>query len=311
LCGVLCRNFVFLLLLAAPACATTLLRGTPTNAEETYAVAMQDLEDGLYPEAITGFSDLKTRYPYSKLAALADLRIADTHFERGKFVEAIDAYRAFLKFHPNHAEAAYAMFRVAEANFEQIPEDWWFLPPSAEKDQASTRLAISAYRDLLARYPNQTHSEKGRTRLEQCRQLVAQPAQTPAPPAVDACRTELAQQDLVERGVKRMDECRRKLADHELYAARFYFKRERYRAAAVRAEGLLRDYPGLGLDADALWLSARAYLALDDRVAARTSLERLVREFVGTAQAEDAAALLPSVGAQAPTDAAPTPSEGS
>ena len=38
------------------------------------------------------------------------------------------------------------MYRIGESYFEQIPSDWWFLPPSAEKDQASTRLAISAYR---------------------------------------------------------------------------------------------------------------------------------------------------------------------
>jgi outer membrane protein assembly factor BamD len=300
------------------ACATTLLRGAPTNAEETYAVAMQDMDDGLYPEAISGFTDLKTKYPYSKLAALADLRIADTHFARGKFVEAIDAYRAFLKFHPNHAEAAYAMFRIAEANFEQIPEDWWFLPPSAEKDQASTRLAISAYRDLLSRYPNLAQNDKGRARLEQCKTLVeqAQKAASPPPatPALEACRVELMQQELVAQGAARMDECRRKLADHELYVARFYFKRERYQAAAARADGLLRDYPGLGLDAEALWLSARAYLALNDAVAARSALERLTRDFAGTSQAEDAAALLPALPAlpaPAPSSAAPTPPEGS
>ena len=89
---------IWLFLLAG--CATTLLRGTPKNAQDTYEVAMEDLQDGLFPEAISGFTELKTKYPYSKYAALADLRIADTHFERAKYVEAIDAYRAFLKFHP-------------------------------------------------------------------------------------------------------------------------------------------------------------------------------------------------------------------
>jgi outer membrane protein assembly factor BamD len=258
---------------------------------------MEDLSDGLYPEALSGFTGLKAKYPYSKYASLADLRIADTHFERGKFLEAIDAYRAFLKYHPSHPQAVYAMFRIAEAHREQIPSDWWFLPPSAEKDQASTRLAIAAYRDLLARYPNQQETDKGRGKLEACRAKVASHPETEeAPPEVEKCRALIDQQTLVERGALHLDECRRKLADHEIYVARFYFERQRYKAAAARAEGLLADYGGLGLDPQALWLAARARLALQENDVARDKLERLRREFPESNEAGDAAALLGRLG---------------
>ncbi len=221
-------------------CASTLLRGAPNNVEEMYNNAVQDLKDGYYPEAITGFTDVKTKHPYTKYAALADLRIADTHFERGKFLEAIDAYRSFLKMHPNHVDLAYAMLRIGEAFYEQIPSDWWLLPPSYEKDQGNTRAAIAAYRDLLARYSTSKEAETARGRL---------------------------------------DDCRRRLADHELYVARFYFKRERYKAAAERAEGLVREYPSLGFDEDALWLTAQARFELGEKEPARAALTRLTKDF--------------------------------
>ncbi|MBI5509639.1 MAG: outer membrane protein assembly factor BamD [Deltaproteobacteria bacterium] len=236
--------------LCALGCATTLVRGTPKNAEDQYTQAMEDLKDGLYPEAVTGFTDLKTKYPYSKLAALADLRIADTNYERGKFVEAIDGYRAFLKYHPSHEEAAYAMFRIGEAYAEQIPSDWWFLPPSSEKDQGNTRLAISAYRDFLARYGDSKHAADGR---------------------------------------KRLDECRAKLAEHELYVASFYFKRGRFAAAAARADGLVRDYPGLGLDRDALLISMRAHAKTGANEPAAAAAARLQKDFPNTSEAREAA----------------------
>lgn len=231
-----------------------------------YDVGMEDLNDGLYPEAISGFTDLKTKYPYSKYAALADLRIADTHFERGKFVEAIDAYRTFLKFHPNHSEAPYAMFRIGEANYEQIPTNWWFLPPGAEKDQGSTKLAITAYRDMLARYPDADAASDAR---------------------------------------KRLDECRRKLADHELYVARFYYDRDRYKAASGRAEFLLKNYSGLGLDSEALLLVARSKRALNDYDGARDAATKLKTEHPESGEASKAEALLDGL----PPPAKPQPGQ--
>ncbi len=247
--------------LVVAGCATSLIRGTPKTVQEYYDVAREDLEDGLYPEAISGFTELKTKYPYSKLAALADLGIADTHFERGKFIEAIDAYRSFLKFHPSHPEASYAMFRIGEAYYEQIPNDWWFLPPSAEKDQASTRMAISAFRDMLARYPKSENADEAR---------------------------------------KRLDESRRKLANHEMYVARFYFTRGRYAAAVSRANGLVRDYPGLGLDAEALMLAARAHRELGDEDKTRTTLQRLKSEQPDSVEAAEAINLLDELGSREP-----------
>ena len=134
------RLAAVLLLAQSSACASSTTAATPeqtpapdaeSSVESMYKQAQEDLADSLYPEALKGFGDVKTKFPYSKYAALADLRSADTQFQRAKFSEAIDGYRNFLKYHPNHAEGPYAMLQIGESYFEQIPDDWFFLPPSA------------------------------------------------------------------------------------------------------------------------------------------------------------------------------------
>lgn len=238
-------------------CASALSRNPPKTAEEYYARSLEDMDDGLYPEALMGFSALKNRFPYSKFAALADLRIGDVHFERGRYVEAVDAFRNFIKFYPRHEKGSYAMYKIAAAYREQIPGNFWILPPAEEKDQASTRLAISAYRDMLSRY-----------------------AESP--------EAETAQEEL--------DDCRRLLADHEIYVADFYFKREHWLAAANRADGLLQDYGGLGLDARALIIAARARFELAELDAAAEAAARLQNEFPDTSEAKRARKLLERIG---------------
>ena len=252
--------FVALLGCALPlfaACATTgVAHGKANTVDEYYAQALDDLKNQHFQEAVDAFENIKARYPYSKYAALSDLRIADTWFEREQFIEAIDAYRSFLKYHPTHAEVSYAMFRIAESYRKQIPTDWFILPPSAEKDQASTRMAISAYRDVLTRYPTSEYAEKAQEAL---------------------------------------DGCRRKLADHEMYVASFYYKREKYLAAALRAEGVLRDYPGLGLDAEALYVAGTSRYYTGELKEARTFLTQLTMQFQDSSQAKKAKSVLEDI----------------
>lgn len=223
----------------------------PTNTVEgLYQKGVDELESGLYSEPLSTLGDVKTQYPYSRFAAMAELRIADTHMRHQHHIEAIDGYRNFLKFHPTHAEAPYALSRIGEAYFAQIPSDWWFLPPSAEKEQDNIRQAIASYQDMLARY--------------------------------DAG-------DLADVVRKHLGDCRRKLADHELYVARFYLQRDKHLAAALRAEGLLAEFDGLGLDAQALWIAAESRMALGDTTTAKGHLDRLVAQFGQSPEGQQAA----------------------
>ena len=227
---------------------------TPKDpVEKLYNIAVEDMEDGLFPEAIKGFTEIRTKHPYTPWARLALLRIADSNLERGKFSEAVDGYRNFLKYYPKHDQAPYARLQIGNAYFDQIPGEWWFLPPTAEKDQANIRRAIDAYREMTSSHPDSEESK------------IAQ---------------------------KHIKECRQKLAEHELYVAQFYFEREKFKGTVRRANYLLAHYPNLGLDTQALLLGAKAHIAQDEPAKAREKLSRLVEEFSGTEEATAAQKLL-------------------
>ena len=219
---------------------------TQDKAEILYNTGMEDLKDGLFPEAIKGFSEIRTEYPYSRFARLALLRIADANHERGKFNEAIDGYRNFLKYYPNHDLSEYAMLAIGHSYYKQLPLEWWFLPPGTEKDQANIRRAIAAYRETTLAHPDSKEAELAR---------------------------------------ERVFECRKKLAEHELYVARFYFQREKFKATTLRSAYLLEHYPDLGFEPEALLLGARAFIQLNQAEPAREYLNKLLKGYKDSAEA--------------------------
>ena len=238
----------------------------PKSAEYKYEAAMIDLEDGLYPEAIKALSEVKSKHPYTAFARLADLRISDVYFEQGKYDDAIGSYRRFLKYNPGHPEVPYALFRIGESYYERLPQDWWFLPPAAEKDQARVHQAIEAYRNLVSRFPSNNISKQA---------------------------------------AERIATCRGRLAEHEMYVADFYFSRERYKASAKRAEGILQNYPGLGLDARALWITGKSRFEIGEFELASLALDRLIKEFPAAEEALSADQTLQKIANQKPVQPQP------
>src|SRR5262245_25058646 len=72
------------------------------SARQNYERGMKRLEDDDHAEAAKFFAFVKARFPYSKYAVLAELRLADTLFATTAYLEAIDGYKQFIKFHPSH-----------------------------------------------------------------------------------------------------------------------------------------------------------------------------------------------------------------
>jgi outer membrane protein assembly factor BamD len=222
-------------------------------AEKSYQEAVRLLDQELYQEAQNAFSDIKSKHPYSNFAILADLGIADSFFERKKYIEASEAYNTFITYQPNHTEVPYAMLKIGHAHFEQIPTDFWFLPPAAEKDQTHTQQALQAYASLVKSYPEHPLAKEARDRIVLCEN---------------------------------------KLANHERYVGRFYWKRHKYAGAAQRFETLISAYPQSSYIPEALWTAGASRARLGQNTTASSHLQRLVQEFPLTPYAGKAKNLL-------------------
>lgn len=221
------------------------------SAQKNYEKGMKELERQDWIAASKYFGFIKSRFPYSKYAVLAELRLADAEFGAEQYLEAIDAYRLFIKFHPTHEMVAngYASYRIGEAYYKQLPTDFWMFPPSYEKDQSSTEDAANELKSFLDKFPDSPYRDK-------------------------------AKEILVKVG--------KRLADHEWYVAKYYWDRNKPMGTVLRLRRLLERYRGVGYDEEALWLLGRAYVAVDMKDRAKLTWQELVAKYPKSDRAGEA-----------------------
>jgi outer membrane protein assembly factor BamD len=134
--------------------------------EEQYAEGVRLLSKDRYLEAVERFRILKSRYPYSKFAALASLKIGDAHFQEEAFLESASAYKIFRELYPRHEQSAYALFQIGESNSK-------LMPGTSDRDLEPAQDAIYAYSQLLKEFPGSPYEEKAQKRITELRKELA------------------------------------------------------------------------------------------------------------------------------------------
>ncbi|MGZ3696092.1 MAG: outer membrane protein assembly factor BamD [Bdellovibrionota bacterium] len=135
--------------------------------ETQYAEGERLLGKDRYLEAVERFRILKSRYPYSKYAALATLKIGDTHFKDEAFLEAAAAYKIFRDLYPKHELASYALFRIGESFYNQMPS-------TTDRDLDPAQSAIDAYSHLISEYPAAPQRAEAEKRIVELRGKLAE-----------------------------------------------------------------------------------------------------------------------------------------
>jgi outer membrane protein assembly factor BamD len=136
------------------------------DASESFLRARQDYDDGNHAMAIQSLGEFKARFPYSKLSTVAELMIADSHFQLDQFEEAAVSYKQFAKLHPKHEEVEFALYRVGLCYWNASPED-------IDRDQGYTEIAVREWRYLIDRAPNNEYSMKARKLMQQGKLRIA------------------------------------------------------------------------------------------------------------------------------------------
>lgn len=120
-----------------------------------------------------------------------------------------------------------------------------------DRDPGMTRAALREFQTLLTKYPRSAYEEEAR---------------------------------------KYIAVCNDRLAQYELYVARFYAKKGSSVAAIGRYAKLLDDYPGTSVEKDALYELGGIYLRTGEREKGKAMLEKVGRLY--PSMAEKAAALM-------------------
>jgi outer membrane protein assembly factor BamD len=226
------------------------------TAEENYQAGLDELKGENYTEAIRFFEYVKSKYPFAKHAALADLRLADLKYKQDRYVEAAEAYQQFVQLHPTHEEVDYAEYRAGLSYFKDAPSDFVLFPPAYEKDLRQVEKAVQVLGDFVQTKPDSKYAAEAK---------------------------------------KLLGEAKSRLAAREWYVAEYYFKRDRWAGAAGRYERLVEKYPGSRHEAEALWKLARACIELDEKFRARKALQALVVKHPEDPRKADAEKLLGSI----------------
>ncbi|MFO0635956.1 MAG: outer membrane protein assembly factor BamD [Nannocystaceae bacterium] len=223
-----------------PACKTgpDLSADYAQTAEENFAMAQSEFEDKDFEEAIQYADFVRIRFPFSRYAVEAELLIARAEFEQGNHTTAMDAFKQFAKLHPTHEHVrnGWASFMAAASAYMNAPQKFFLLPPDHMRDQSQLQDALIELEYYFDHY--------GGTVTERY-------------------------------AVKLRDEVRRRLLKHELYVANFYLSRDKPEAAIGRLESAHATYPGIGLDAEVLFLLGLTYLRMDEIELARSTFTEL------------------------------------
>jgi outer membrane protein assembly factor BamD len=241
------QRFFALILLAAAGCKSgaTFHGGTPNfypTAQQNYEFALKELKAGDWVTAQSFFARVSTNFSFSKWATLAELGIADCDLGRDKYNEAIEGFKTFIKAHPSNERTldGYAAFKIGQAYVKQIPGDWLLSPPSYEKDLGPVTEAMNEMGTFAEQYPKSPY---------------------------------------IAEAKKMLAECIRRMADHELYVARFYLDRDKPYAAIGRLESLVKKYPGAQREPETLLLLGKTYLKMNKLGEARVAFEKLAADY--------------------------------
>jgi outer membrane protein assembly factor BamD len=156
------------------------------------------LKEGRWEDGRRTLRLIQENMPSSPEFAKAELLLGDSYFFANKtsYPEAAVEYRNFLNYFPRHEMRDYALYHIALCHYAAIPD--------AERDQAETRIAISAFQDLLRESPGSLYAVDAKAKITQCW---------------------------------------RRLAESELMVGIFYVRSRNYSGAETRIRELLETYP--------------------------------------------------------------------
>jgi outer membrane protein assembly factor BamD len=217
-------------------------------------------------------------------------------FNKGKYKEAIEIFTRLKDYFPaDELYAPKADIRIADCNrlrkeypeaitrYLEFKKQRPFHPDlpyveyqlglcyyrqilSKDRDQKATEKALSTFQNVVANYPDTLFAQKAREKITFCR---------------------------------------RRLAEHELYVAHFYIRKDEYAAAEKRAYTALEKYPASGVDDKALYYLAFALHKQEKDAAAFTPLQLLVDDHPQSPYAEPGERLLASLKAEGVVAGAP------
>lgn len=154
--------FISIIVILSLGCASTSKKKEPQTDEEFFNKAMDFYKKKDYWQAKPAFTELRDKFPLSKYAVIAELRLGDIHYFKGEYVEAIHFYEEFKRLHPSNPDVPYAILQLGMCHFEQIE--------LIDRDQTPAENAANYFSYLITHYPTSPFAGAAMGKYKICRQ---------------------------------------------------------------------------------------------------------------------------------------------
>lgn len=130
------------------------------TAEQLVSEGSSAFASGDYKDAVKAYTDLKDWYPFSKYAILAELKIADAHYNLEAWNEAIFAYEEFENMHPKNEAVPYIIYRIGLCWFNQLD--------TIDRDHTPARNSLTQFHRLIDQFPGSEYAQKAEKNIQIC-----------------------------------------------------------------------------------------------------------------------------------------------
>jgi outer membrane protein assembly factor BamD len=142
--------YVLVLLLSLSSCSSIEKIQGADKAETYYLRGNAYLKEGQYDQAMEKFSLVKNKFPYSKYALDAELKIADTYYQKEDYLEAQKSYSLYSEFHPQDPKRDYAIFQSGMSYYNLVPS-------AIDRDMGYSKGALADFKSMMNLYPGSVY----------------------------------------------------------------------------------------------------------------------------------------------------------
>jgi outer membrane protein assembly factor BamD len=227
----------------------------------------------LFVSACSSTGELDTSTPEG------GFKLAERYDKDERYEEAIAQYNNVKNKHPYSKLATESELKIADIYFkrDEFVEAQGAYQVFKEMHPSHTRIDYVTYRLALSFF-NQLPSTIDRDLSVAERAILY----------FDEVIQSFQQSEYVKPAQENKEKALKMLAQKEYYIGNFYFIRDHYESALGRFEDLLKKYPGLGYDAQALFGAAVSAYKIQDLGKAKTYYQRLTTEHGKSTEAEKA-----------------------
>jgi outer membrane protein assembly factor BamD len=217
------------------------------GAAVVYERARTALDNQDYENAIRLYEALVARYPFVPEARQARLDLIYAYYKGRESESALDQADTFIRENPTHPRIDYAWYVKGLVDFERsanLLERWLDVDLDARPPQTARR-SFNSFRKVVEEFPKSEYAHDAR---------------------------------------RRMIHLRNRLADYEIYVARYYIEREAWVGAARRARETIEQYDGSPAVREALEILILCYDRLEMKELAAQTREVYAANYGGTAE---------------------------